>query len=140
MSTKSAKSSTNDEQAIRDVYSVWRRATVAQDLPTILKLISDDAIFLVPGQPPMRGKQQFSDMFETVRGKYQIEAQSEFDEISIHGDWANVICRLAVVMTPKAGGTRELHSGHTLTILHKERDGSWTVTRDANLLAPERTM
>lgn len=132
MTTKS------DEQAIRDLYTTWRQATIKEDLPTILNLIADDAVFLVPGQPPLRGKKQFSDMFEAMRGKLQIEAQSEFDEISVHGDWAHVICRLAAVMTPKSGGASELDSGHTLTILKKKSNGSWVVARDASMLAPER--
>src|SRR5262245_35101510 len=128
-------SATKDEQAIRNLYTAWRQATLTEDLPTILKLITDDAVFLVPGEPPIKGKEQFAQMFETVRGKYQIEAQSEFDEIDIHGDQAYVLSRLAVSMKPKSGGTPQVNSGHTLTILRKNAQGSWAVSRDANLLA-----
>jgi uncharacterized protein (TIGR02246 family) len=128
---------TKDEQAIRDLYATWRRATMAEDLPTILNLIAEDAVFLVPGQPPMLGKEQFAELFELVRGRYRIETRSEFDEISVHGDWAYVCCRLAVILTPKAGGEPEFNAGHVLSILQKRADGSWVVARDANLLVPE---
>jgi uncharacterized protein (TIGR02246 family) len=128
---------TKDEQAIRDLYATWRRATMAEDLPTILNLIADDAVFLVPGQPPILGKEQFAELFELVRGKYRIETRSEFDEISVHDGWAHVRCRLAVVLTPKAGGAPEFNAGHVLSILKKRSDGAWVVARDANLLAPE---
>lgn len=126
----------SDEQAIRDLYVAWRAATMAEDIPTLLTLIADDAVFYVPGQPPMRGKQDFVTMFEIARGKFQFEARSEFEEISVHGDWAYAASRLAVIMTPKEGGPRTTRAGHTLTILRKQ-GGRWVVARDANMLAPE---
>jgi uncharacterized protein (TIGR02246 family) len=125
-----------DEQAIRDLYAAWRHAMVEEDLATMLALVTDDAVFLVPGQPPVRGKQQFAELFETARGRFRIELESEFDEISLHEDWAYVTSRLAVALTPKTGGTPVHRAGHTLTILRKSSDGQWAVARDANLLAP----
>ena len=125
----------SDEQAIRELYAKWRSATLKEDIPTLLGLIADDAVFYVPGQPPMRGKKDFMAVFDTVRGKFTIEAQSEFDEIAIHGDWAHVASRLAVQMTPRQGGAPDHRAGHTLTILRKE-NGRWLVYRDANMLAP----
>ena len=126
-----------DEQAIRNLYTIWRNAMVQEDLARVLELVTDDAVFLVPGQPPVRGKQQFAELFEAARGRYRIEFQSEFDEISLHDDWAYVTSRLAVELTPKSGGVPVHHAGHTLTILRKFPDGRWAVARDANLLAPE---
>jgi uncharacterized protein (TIGR02246 family) len=127
---------TNDEQAIRELYATWRKATVAEDLPTVLNLIADDAVFYVSGQPPIRGKKEFETMFNATRGKFQIEAMSEFEEIAVHGDWAHVASRLAVHMKPRDGGPMQSRAGHTLTVLHKH-GGRWTVARDANLLAPD---
>ena len=129
-------STSSDEQAIRDLYATWRKATIAGDLPTVLGLIADDAVFYVPGQSPMRGKKEFETMFNATKGKFQVEALSEFEEIHVHGDWAHVASRLAVNMKPKGGGEVVSRAGHTLTVLHKER-GKWVVARDANLLAPE---
>jgi len=126
-----------DEQAIRNLYATWRRAMLQEDLPGVLELVTDDAVFLVPGQPPVRGKQQFAQLFENARGQFRMEFQSEFDEISLHDDWAYVTSRLAVAMTPKSGGAPVHRAGHTLTILRKSADGRWAVARDANLLAPD---
>lgn len=128
--------SSNDEQAIRDLYAEWRRATLAEDLPAVLKLIADDAVFYVPGQSPIRGKKEFETMFDATRGRFQVEALSEFEEIAVHGDWAHVASRLAVNMKSKDSGAVQSRAGHTLTILRKDH-GKWVVARDANLLAPE---
>jgi uncharacterized protein (TIGR02246 family) len=132
-------SMSTDEREIRDLYATWRHAMLQEDLDTVLDLVTDDAVFLVPGQPPVRGKQQFAQLFEVARGQFRIEFQSEFDEISLHDGWAYVCSRLAVAMTPKSGGEPVHRAGHTLTILRKRADGRWAVARDANLLAPDAT-
>jgi uncharacterized protein (TIGR02246 family) len=49
-----------DEQAIREVVSTWLRASNAGDTETVLSLMTEDVVFLVPGQPPMRGKSGFA--------------------------------------------------------------------------------
>jgi uncharacterized protein (TIGR02246 family) len=126
-----------DEQEIRNLYATWRHAMLQEDLAGVLELVTDDAVFLVPGQPPVRGKQQFAELFEATRGQFRMEFQSEFDEISLHEDWAYVTSRLAVAMTPKSGGAPVRRAGHTLTILRKRADGHWAVARDANMLAPD---
>jgi len=43
-----------DEQEISELVSTWMSATKAGDVETILSLMADDVIFLVPGQPVMR--------------------------------------------------------------------------------------
>jgi len=103
----------------------------------VLNLIADDAVFYVPGQAPMRGKKEFETMFNATRGKFQLEAMSEFEEIAVHGDWAHVASRLAVHMKPRDGGPTQSRAGHTLTVLRKQ-GGKWVVARDANLLAPDQ--
>ena len=126
-----------DERQIRDLYATWRNAMLEEDLDAVLQLVTDDAVFLVPGQPPVRGKEQFAQLFELARGQFRMEFQSEFDEICLHDDWAYVTSRLAVAMTPKSGGAPVRRAGHTLTILRKRADGHWAVARDANMLAPD---
>ena len=44
----------NDEQEIRQLDSTWMAASTAGDVETVLSLMSDDVVFLVPGQPVMR--------------------------------------------------------------------------------------
>lgn len=42
----------NDEQAIRDLVKKWMVATQAGDIETVLSLMTEDVVFLVPGQQP----------------------------------------------------------------------------------------
>ena len=46
----------NDEQSIRELLTAWHDASVAGDLPKLLSMIDEDAVFLMAGHAPMRGR------------------------------------------------------------------------------------
>ena len=48
-----------DEQAIRDLVVTWLDATKSGDVATVLSLMADDVVFMVPGQEPF-GKEAFA--------------------------------------------------------------------------------
>jgi uncharacterized protein (TIGR02246 family) len=126
----------SDEQQIRELVSTWMAATKAGDVDDILSLMTDDAVFLVPGRTIMR-KSDFAAAARTPAGcdAPQFDGSSEIQEIRVLGDWAYMWARLSVTVTPPAGGKPMTRAGHTLTILRKE-NGKWLLARDANMLAP----
>ncbi len=125
----------DDEREIRELVTRWIAATKAGDLDTVLGLMTDDAVFLVPGMAPF-GRDEFAAASRTPPGmpRPTIEGTSEIREMRISGDLAYIWTRLSVSMTPPAGEPVE-RAGHTLTVLRKV-DGRWKLARDANLLAP----
>ena len=126
----------NDEQEIRELVSRWMAASKAGDVDTVLSLMADDVVFLVPGQPAMR-RADFASKARAQSGPDapQIDGSSEIQEIKVLGEWAFMWTRLTVVMTPPNGAQPVRRAGHTLTIL-KKQNGRWVIARDANLLAP----
>jgi len=124
----------DDEQAIRELVDQWLAATKAGNIATLLTLMADDVVFMVPGREPF-GKQAFAASAREMKNVV-MEAQSEIREIQVMGNWAWMRNRLKVTMTPP-GGEPMRRSGYTLTILRKNADGTWVIARDANLLAPE---
>jgi uncharacterized protein (TIGR02246 family) len=50
---------TDDERAIRALVDTWMTATKNGDLDTVLGLMADDVVFMVPGQEPF-GKEAFA--------------------------------------------------------------------------------
>jgi uncharacterized protein (TIGR02246 family) len=124
----------NDEQAIRDLVDKWLSATRAGDFDTVLNLMADDVVFMVPGQEPF-GKQAFAASAQAMKGLY-IDGISEIQELKVLGDWAWIRNRLRVTITPP-NAQKMVRSGYTLTILRKEQDGRWLLARDANLVIAE---
>jgi uncharacterized protein (TIGR02246 family) len=108
----------------------WFAANKAGDIATVLGLMTDDVVFMVPGREPF-GKETFaaaSDAMKNVR----MEGKTEIQEIRVLGDWAYIGNYLEMTITSE-GGAPVKRSGWTLTILRKE-DGRWRLARDANLL------
>jgi uncharacterized protein (TIGR02246 family) len=122
---------TDDERAIRAVVDAWFAATRAGDVDTVLDLMTDDVVFMVPGQEPF-GKAAYA---AASRGmaNVAIEGASEIVELRVLGDWAYLRNHIELTVTPPSGEAVR-RSGYTLTIVRKERDGRWRLTRDANLL------
>ncbi len=125
----------NDEREIRELVDRWMAASKAGDLPTVLSLMTDDVLFLVPGQPPF-GKQAFAAASEGMKD-VRIEGTSNIQEIQVTGDWAYLRNHLTMTVTPPKGGKAVRRAGHTLTILRREADGKWRLARDANLMTTE---
>lgn len=126
----------SDEQEIRQLVSTWMDATKAGDVETVLSLMSEDAVFLVAGQPIMR-KDDFAAAARAQAGQEapQFDGTSDIQEIKILGDWAFMWTKLTVVATPPNGSETTTRSGYTLSILKKE-NGTWVLARDANMLSP----
>src|SRR5262249_46150065 len=60
-------SMSDDERAIRDLVATWMVASKAGDLATVLTLMSDDVVFMVPGREPF-GKAAFAAASEGMKG------------------------------------------------------------------------
>ena len=122
----------HDEDAIRKLIHDWLGASMKGDVPTVLGLMADDVLFMVPGQKPF-GKAQFEAGARAMKDT-RMEAHSDVREVHVAGDWAWCRTELAVTITPP-GGSPVRRSGSTLSILRREPDGTWVIVRDANMLA-----
>ncbi|HKN86573.1 MAG TPA: SgcJ/EcaC family oxidoreductase, partial [Nitrospiraceae bacterium] len=50
----------SNEEEIRELVATWITATKAGDIETVLSLMAEDVVFLMPGRPPMIGKSAFA--------------------------------------------------------------------------------
>lgn len=123
------------EQQIRQVIATWMHATGAGDLSQVLNLMSEDVVFLLPGQPPMRGREAFATGFRAALQHVHIEGVSDIQEIRISGDHAFCWSQLTLTITPVQGGPPRQRAGSTLSVFRREPDGYWRLFRDANLLS-----
>ena len=125
---------TEDERAIRQLVSTWMAASQAGDTETVLSLMADDVVFMVPGQEPF-GKEKFAAAARGMRN-VRMEGTSDIRELTVLGDWAYLRNHLVVTVTPP-GGQPVRRAGYTLTILRKTPAGQWLLARDANLMTTQ---
>ena len=124
----------NEKQKIRDVIDTWIKASSENDLDRVLPLMAEDVIFLLPGQPPMRGRAAFAAASRANAGKIRFEGRPDIQEIQIAGDFAFCWNHLSVTVTPLSTGVPNHLAGNILSIFRKEPDGRWVLYRDANML------
>lgn len=123
--------SADDERAIRELVQNWFSASQRGDTDTVLSLMTDDVVFMVPGQEPF-GKAAFAQAAAGMKS-VQIEGRYDIREVQVMGDWAYLRNFIELTVTPPSG--QAVHrSGYTLTVLRREADGKWRLCRDANLL------
>jgi uncharacterized protein (TIGR02246 family) len=125
-----------DNEKIREVVTTWMRATAEGDLETVLSLIVEDAVFLLSGQPAMRGQEAFAGApLRSALEQVRIEGKPDIQEIHVAGDYALCWNQLSLMVTPLQGGPVQRRAGPTLSVFRKEPDGRWILFRDANMLS-----
>ena len=92
---------TDDQYAIRDLVETWMTASRTADLATVMSLMADDAIFLVPGRKPF-GKQEFAAASQAMKD-VRVDGRSDIEELEVLGDWAYLRSRLEVTVTTPGG-------------------------------------
>ncbi len=124
---------TEDERAIRQIVATWMQASQSGDTATVLSLMTQDVVFMVPGQEPF-GREAFEAAANQLNAaRLQIDGTNDIVEIQILGNWAFTRNRIDLSITPPTGEpVRRI--GYTLTLFRKEPDGYWRLARDANLL------
>jgi uncharacterized protein (TIGR02246 family) len=121
----------DDERAIRDLVATWMNASETGDVDTVLSLMADDVIFMVPGREPF-GKDAFRATAETMKS-VRLTGTSDIRELKVLGNWAYIRNYIEIAITPPAGAAMR-RTGYTLSILRKQSDGKWVLWRDANLV------
>ena len=110
----------DDEAAIRKLVDTWLAASKAGDIATVLSLMTDDVVFMVPGREPF-GREAFaaaSDAMKNVR----MEGNADIGELNVLGDHAYIRNYLEITITPEAGAPVK-RSGWTLTICARRKGG-----------------
>lgn len=124
-----------DEQAIREVHSTWIGAVNSGDLGRLLDMVTDDVVFLNPGEECV-GQDGFSTKFSAAHQQLRICCVSELMEVVIAGEVAYTRSRDSLTVSPRAGGEESRLVGYRMTVYRKQPDGRWLLARDANVLSP----
>ena len=125
----------SDERAIREMHSAWIDAVNAGDLARLLVLMTDDVVFLNPGDECL-GRDGFSTKFSAAHQQLRICCVSELEEVVVVGEVAYTRSRDSLSVSPLAGGEESRLAGDRMTIYRKQPDGRWLLARDANVLSP----
>jgi uncharacterized protein (TIGR02246 family) len=125
---------TEDEKAIRELVHAWTKANEVGDVATMLSLVTDDVVFMVPGCDPL-SRELLEEAPPT--SSVQVEGVNEIVELQVVRDWAFVRNKVDVTVTPANGEAVHL-SGCTLALFRQKADGCWRLARHANMLTTKK--
>jgi uncharacterized protein (TIGR02246 family) len=73
----------DDEAAIRKLVDTWFAASKAGDIATVLSLMTDDVVFMVPGREPF-GKAAFAAASAAMKNM-RMEGDADIRELEVLG-------------------------------------------------------
>lgn len=119
-----------DIAAINELWTQYASAVTTGDLHLWISLWIDDGIQMAPDAPAVIGKEQIRAKYESIFPQFISKMAITSKETTVAGDWAYARGTYTLSNTPKAGGETIYIDGKYLTILKRQVDGSWKISRD----------
>jgi uncharacterized protein (TIGR02246 family) len=111
-----------DERAIRELHFTWIDAVNKGDLVGLLNSMSDDVVFLGPGETPS-GRDAFLPRFTAAHQQARINCVSELQDVVVIGEVAYTLSRDTLSVTPLVGGEEMRLAGYRSTVYRKQHTG-----------------
>jgi uncharacterized protein (TIGR02246 family) len=121
----------DEERAIRELDAAWSQALSARDLDAVMSYYADDAAFLAPNAPIVRGKAAIRARFagRLALPGYSASFAPTAITVARSGDIAYEIGAYRLVIDDGAGQSRTTTGKHLVT--WEKRDGAWRVTAES---------
>lgn len=107
----------------------WVDVVNQRDIEAYANLLSEKAVWIPPGQPPIIGRQAFKQWLKPFFNDYRYDFTITGEQFNISGDWALERAEFTSRMTPVNGENTMEHSGSFTVIWHREHDNRWYIDR-----------
>ncbi len=129
-SLSGAHAAASDQQNIHAVLKAYEQVLNASDVAGVLKLYTEDGVFMSPNYPSAVGIQQVEAAYT---GAFQaIDLNVEFDIVEvavISDDWAFARTNSTGTITINATGDKFPEGNQELFVFQKTDDGDWKIAR-----------
>jgi uncharacterized protein (TIGR02246 family) len=128
--------STADAEAVKQAFAKFNADIVAKNVEAIKAHYADDAVMVIPDQPPFVGIDAIMADYAAYAadpvGKYAPGAE----KTEVSGDVAYGEVNYQSTFTNPKTKAVETQDRYNLTLYRKQPDGSWKVVRDVNVKLP----
>jgi uncharacterized protein (TIGR02246 family) len=125
-----AGSESSPEQAVDQLRQAFNKAFSANDMAAVSALATEDAVWMPPGEPEIKGRdtvhKRYAALFEKVASTMELKAET----IMVQGDLAVLSGPFTRTDKPKGGGAATVVTGKYLLVLRRQADGAWLIARD----------
>ena len=115
-----------EKQSLMKLSRDWSKLVKTRDVDTIMSGWAEDAVMMVPGLPPLKGKAAIRDYVEQafkIPG-FSIRWEPLEVYVSENADMAYMIERNEVIVNDSLGNPISSYN-KTVTVWRKQPDGSW---------------
>jgi len=124
-----------DAKAIRELESAWTKDINSHDAAKWAAYYADDAVLMIPGMKPMKGKAAILDGLKPFSAdpNLSLNFTANTVEVAKSGDLAVTQGNYTMTMTDPVSKNKMTDTGTYETTFKKQADGSWKVVFDANV-------
>lgn len=116
--------------AINEIWKEYSASLNAGDMNRWVALWTDDGVQMPPDEPAVVGKDRIRARNQAVADRFKFDIGITNEEVRTAGDWAFARGTYKASLTPQQGGKPIPIDGKYMTILARQRDGSWKIHRD----------
>jgi len=117
-----------DEAKIRELISVYQIALNNEEIEKISTLYSEQAIFMPPDVPAIKGVEEIVLTYEYLFSQFDFELDFDIKEVVISENFAYVLSNSEGTITLESSETEETSKNQEIFILIKEGD-DWKISR-----------
>lgn len=121
-----------EQSKIRDIEAGWVKEAAAKDLEKSAGHYADDAILMMPGAPPAKGKDAIKAAWKGLLDDPNLKLNFSADrvEMSAGGDLATTRGSYTMTVTNPKTKKPVDDKGSYMTVYKKQADGDWKVIED----------
>jgi uncharacterized protein (TIGR02246 family) len=119
----------SDLQTIEHQRQQWTAAVNARDVDRYLELLTEDIVWLPPGQPALSGRRAFESWVRPFFERFSYEFVITEAEVQLAGDWAVERGTFQTKMRAQDDGQSGDHAGTYLVLWRREPGGTWRIER-----------
>ena len=120
--------SNSDEAKIRELISGYQIALNNEEIEKISTLYSEQAIFMPPDVPAIKGVEEIVLTYEYLFSQFNFELEFDIKEVVISENFAYVLSNSEGTITLESNETEETSKNQEIFILIKEGD-DWKISR-----------
>jgi len=120
--------SNSDEAKIRELISGYQIALNNEEIEKISTLYSEQAIFMPPEIPPIKGVEEIVLTYEYIFSQFDFELEFDIKEVVISENFAYVHSNSEGTITLESDETEETSKNQEIFILIKEGD-DWKISK-----------
>jgi uncharacterized protein (TIGR02246 family) len=116
-------------EEIRRMRRRWVDVVNAGDAERYSQLMTQDAVWIPPGQPPVQGREAIREWLEPLFSRYKYRFALRGSRVQLAGDWAVERGDFASRLTRKAGGDAQSRRGTYIVLWRQNESGEWRIER-----------